>query len=79
MPTFTAAAHGGPVKTVLVGRAHNELVYHGDVLNTTARIQAQCNALGSQLLISEVLYQQLEPQPAGQFARRGQLVLRDKA
>lgn len=47
VPSFKAGAHGGAVTTVLVGTQHRELVYHGDVLNTTARIQAQCNALGS--------------------------------
>jgi adenylate cyclase len=36
-------------------------VYHGDVLNTTARIQSLCNELGQELLISEDLLTQLPP------------------
>ena len=79
VPVFKAGAHGGLVTTVLVGTAHHELVHHGDVLNTTARIQAQCNALGSKFLISDTLYQQLGPQPAYRFTPLGSHVLRGKA
>jgi adenylate cyclase len=79
VPTFKAGAHGGPVTTVLVGTAHRELVYHGDVLNTTARIQAQCNALGSRFLISGALREQLGPQPEFQFTPLGGHNLRGKA
>jgi len=35
VPSFKAGAHRGQVTTVLVGTQHWELVYHGDVLNTT--------------------------------------------
>lgn len=79
VPRFKAGAHGGPVTTVLVGTVHRELVYHGDVLNTTARIQAQCNALGSWFLISEALRQQLGEPPEFQFTPMGGHQLRGKA
>jgi class 3 adenylate cyclase len=79
VPTFKAGAHGGLVTTVLVGTAHRELVYHGDVLNTTARIQAQCNALNSRFLISADLRQQLGSQPEFQFTPLGGHALRGKA
>ncbi|RAK66126.1 adenylate/guanylate cyclase domain-containing protein [Hymenobacter edaphi] len=79
VPEFKAGAHGGLVTTVLVGTAHRELVYHGDVLNTTARIQSQCNALGSRFLISDALRQQLGPQPEFQFTPLGGQPLRGKA
>jgi adenylate cyclase len=55
VPSFKAWAHGGAVTTVLVGTQHREMVYHGDVLNTNARIQAQCNALGSRFPVSAEL------------------------
>ena len=79
VPQFKAGAHGGPVTTVLVGTAHRELVHHGDVLNTTARIQAQCNALNSKFLISDALYQQVKAQPEFQFTSLGSHALRGKA
>lgn len=79
VPEFKAGAHGGRVTTVLVGTAHRELVYHGDVLNTTARIQAQCNALGSKFLISASLHQQIGPHPEYHFTLLGSHQLRGKA
>ncbi|OON67249.1 adenylate/guanylate cyclase domain-containing protein [Hymenobacter sp. CRA2] len=78
VPTFKAGAHGGLVTTVLVGTAHRELVHHGDVLNTTARIQAQCNALGSRFLISAALREQLGLQPEFHFTPLGGHNLRGK-
>ncbi|WP_179197794.1 adenylate/guanylate cyclase domain-containing protein [Hymenobacter crusticola] len=79
VPSFKAGAHGGIVTTVLVGTQHREVVYHGDVLNTTARIQAQCNSLGSRFLISVALRQQLGEQPEFQFTALGGQALRGKA
>jgi adenylate cyclase len=79
VPSFKAGAHGGQVTTVLVGTQHRELVYHGDVLNTTARIQAQCNALGSRFLVSAELRRQLGEQPEFQFTALGGQTLRGKA
>jgi len=79
VPSFKAGAHGGLVTTVLVGTQHRELVYHGDVLNTTARIQAQCNALDSRFLLSAELRRQLGEQPEFQFTALGGQALRGKA
>ncbi|TGE08150.1 adenylate/guanylate cyclase domain-containing protein [Hymenobacter fodinae] len=79
VPAFKAGAHGGLVTTVLVGTQHREVVYHGDVLNTTARIQAQCNSLGSRFLISADLRHQLGEQPEYQFTALGGQALRGKA
>jgi adenylate cyclase len=79
VPSFKAGAHGGLVTTVLVGTQHRELVYHGDVLNTTARIQAQCNALGSRFLVSAELRRKLGNQPEFQFTPLGGQTLRGKA
>lgn len=63
----------------MVGTIHRELVYHGDVLKTTARIEAQCNALGSRFLISAELRRQLSNQPEFQFTELGTHALRGKA
>jgi class 3 adenylate cyclase len=59
VPGFKAGMHCGKVVTTQVGSVKSELVYHGDVLNTTARIQALCNAYGCELLLSEALLGQL--------------------
>ena len=37
-----------------------KIAYHGDVLNTAARIRGYCNEFNKQLLASETLVQELE-------------------
>ncbi len=55
-PQFKAGAHYGEVIAGEVGIIKRDITYSGDVLNTTARIQAQCNNLDSLFLISNELY-----------------------
>jgi len=54
-PEFKAGVHLGKVVTAEIGDLKKEIVYSGDVLNTTARIQSMCNEFGSNLLVSEAL------------------------
>lgn len=42
-----------------IGDIKREIVYNGDVLNTSARIQEQCNKVNRELLISGTLLNQL--------------------
>ena len=42
-PEFKAGLHGGALMVAEVGSVKKELAYHGDVINTSARIQAECN------------------------------------
>ncbi|MBO0321602.1 adenylate/guanylate cyclase domain-containing protein [Muricauda sp. CAU 1633] len=55
LPFFKAGMHSGMVTVTEVGKYKKEIAYHGDTLNTAARIQGQCNVLESELLISEIL------------------------
>ncbi|RNC79327.1 MAG: adenylate/guanylate cyclase domain-containing protein [Balneola sp.] len=59
LPEFKAGLHGGELVVTEVGVVKKEIAYHGDVINTTARIQAECNTYGEQLLISEELVSDL--------------------
>jgi adenylate cyclase len=59
-PEFKAALHGGNVSVTWIGTIKKEIVYHGDVLNTTARIQDECNKYGQKFLISEYMLQNVE-------------------
>lgn len=59
MPFFKAGLHAGTVTVTEVGKYKKEIAYHGDTINTAARIQGQCNSLKSELLISESLKNQL--------------------
>jgi adenylate cyclase len=52
VPGFKAGAHIGSVVSTQVGEIKSEVVFHGDVLNTTSRIQGLCNDYGEELLCS---------------------------
>ena len=55
VPQFKAGLHAGKIIIAEVGTIKKELAYHGDVINTTSRIQEQCNEYNESLLISEEL------------------------
>ena len=55
IPEFKAGLHSGKIIITEVGTIKKELAYHGDVINTTSRIQEQCNDYNESLLISEEL------------------------
>lgn len=57
VPEFKAGIHFGKLIIAEVGTIKKEIAYHGDVINTTARIQGLCNRYNSVLLISEFLLQ----------------------
>ena len=59
-PEFKAGLHGGTLMATEVGFVKKELAYHGDVINTTARIQAACNAYNTSLLVSEGILNDLK-------------------
>jgi adenylate cyclase len=52
VPHFKGGIHQGKVVRVLVSVNRNATAYHGDVVNTAARIQSKCNDLGCSLLAS---------------------------
>ncbi|UII74783.1 adenylate/guanylate cyclase domain-containing protein [Flagellimonas sp. HMM57] len=60
VPEFKAGLHGGALMVTQVGVVKKELAYHGDVINTTARIQEACNTYAAHLLISESLLEKLQ-------------------
>ncbi|MEX0967026.1 MAG: adenylate/guanylate cyclase domain-containing protein [Bacteroidia bacterium] len=53
VPVFKAGMDAGFVTIVEVGEIKSEIAYHGDVLNTAARLEGQCNVFHKKLLISE--------------------------
>lgn len=60
VPNFKAGLHFGKVISAQIGDIKREIVYNGDVLNTGARIQEQCNIFNRELLISGNLLNQLD-------------------
>jgi adenylate cyclase len=79
IPAFKAGVHGGEVITAEIGELKKEIVYNGDVLNTTARIQAKCNELGYTLLVSAELADSLTLGVDYSIDRLGLVSLRGKA
>jgi len=55
LPRFKAGLHYGMVTTGEIGSLKKEIIFTGDVLNTSARIQGLCNHFNTDLLISEEL------------------------
>lgn len=55
LPSFKAGVHYGNVTAGEIGSLKKEIIFTGDVLNTSARIQGFCNQIGEDLLISDDL------------------------
>jgi adenylate cyclase len=60
LPEFKAAFHCGKVTTGEIGVIKKEIVFTGDVLNTTARIQGLCNHYQVDILVSGDLVKKLD-------------------
>lgn len=52
VPRLRAALHAGPVITGEVGGSRRAIVFHGDVMNTTSRIENATRELGHPFLVS---------------------------
>ena len=64
VPDFKAGIHFGEATAGEIGALKKEIVFVGDVLNTTARIQGMCGEYQSDLIISDHLKSVLdEPSP----------------
>ncbi len=79
VPEFKAGVHAGEVIVTEVGTLQRAHVYHGDVLNTAARIQAKCNETGFDLLVSEAALRSVASELEERFEQVGALPLRGKS
>lgn len=78
VPFFKAGVHIGVSVMTEVGEIKKEFCFHGDTLNTTARIQSHCNNLEAQFLMSETLYEGLLEQGNFNFHDVGSIKLKGK-
>lgn len=76
-PFFTAGLNAGTVTVTEVGRHKREIAYHGDTLNTAARVQAECSTFGADLLIVEPLRDRMGTADFN-FTALGHIALRGK-
>ncbi len=79
VPEFKAGIHSGLVTTGEIGFIKRDIVYSGDVLNTTSRIQDICNKFRVKILLSKHLLDKLSL-PPGDFLpkRMGVIELKGK-
>nr|WP_321223345.1 adenylate/guanylate cyclase domain-containing protein [uncultured Psychroserpens sp.] len=77
-PFFKAGVHGGELIITQVGTVKKELAFHGDVINTTARIQDECNKHDESLLISEELLNMLDLKLKYSAKNIGNILLKGK-
>ena len=77
-PEFKAGLHYGLVTAVEVGDVKREIAFHGDTLNVTARIQAKCNELDADLIISEDLKDTIKNKHYFRFESQGLVPLKGR-
>jgi len=78
VPEFKAGIHVGEVTAGEIGIIKKDIIYTGDVLNTTARIQGECNSHNSKMLISEELFKKLTEEEQYSFNKIEKLLLQGK-
>ncbi len=78
VPVFKAGMNLGKVTVAEVGVVKREIAFHGDTINTAARIQEKCNELDQRLLISEFLQEKLNGSPEFVRERIGTMRLRGR-
>ncbi len=78
VPEFKAGVHGGIVTAVEIGDIKRDIAYHGDVLNTAARIQGLCNEYGQSLLLSQELLSSIDLPQSLQAVRLESVILKGK-
>ncbi len=77
VPEFKAGYHFGPVISGEIGDMKREIVFHGDTINTAARIRTECTVFKKDLLLSADLLhhlpieEYLSPESIGRIRLRG--------
>ncbi|MBC7934520.1 MAG: adenylate/guanylate cyclase domain-containing protein [Rhizobacter sp.] len=57
LPHFKAGLHMGKVTAVEIGEIKRDIAYHGDTLNTAARMQSLCNEYKKKFLVSNYFFE----------------------
>lgn len=79
VPTFKAGMHYGNVTVGEIGVIKKEIIFTGDVLNTTSRIQELCNKYNQRLIVSSDLINLIEISGNFLINEIGMLNLRGRA
>ena len=68
----------GKVTAVEIGEIKRDIAYHGDTLNTAARIQSMCNEYGKKLLVSSFFVEQSKIDSQFSITSLGNILLKGK-
>jgi class 3 adenylate cyclase len=77
-PEFKAGLHCGKVTTGEIGVLKKEIIFTGDVLNATARIEGLCNSYQVDILLSGLLVEKLDLMKKYELKSMGKNTLRGK-
>ncbi len=78
VPDFKAGMHGGIITMTEIGAIRRDIAYHGDTINTAARLQGECNRLNVKLLMSEALLTEMDLPSNYKTTLKGEMQLRGK-
>lgn len=78
IPEFRGSIDVGLVTAIEVGDMKREIVYHGDVLNTAARLLELCKARGEELMVSQAVGEAVEEDSGIRTKWHGETILRGK-
>lgn len=79
VPEFRAGVEGGSVTATEVGDIKREIAFHGDVLNTAARLLELCREGNEPVLVSESIQRGISPGTGYLAEARGEVKLRGKS
>lgn len=77
-PEYKAGVHYGKVSITEIGSIRKSIAYHGDTINTAARICVKCKDLDEELLVSEDVYHEIIDKKQFNFKDIGQHNLKGK-
>lgn len=77
MPAFKAALHCGHIIAGELGDVKSQLVFHGDVMYVTERIEKSCRKFNKKILVSDVLLEMMDLPAIYEQAFCGELSLTD--
>jgi adenylate cyclase len=78
-PEFRGGVEGGSVTVTEVGDIKREIAFHGDALNTAARLLELCQQYDAPILVSERIQQSVATEPGLSTELQGEITLRGKA
>ncbi len=77
-PKFKAGMNSGIITVAEVGEFKREIAYHGDTINTAARLEGECNRLKADLVISEKLLKAMDVESWAASKFEGEILLKGK-